>query len=382
MPCQDERMVCESMGNSNFDIVVIGSGVIGHSIAFRLKQDAPQLKIVVLGDPVNSLQASRAAAGMLAPFCECDRADRFFKFCRESLDKFPEFLKELVFVSEVSVHFSFEGSLMPSSSYQETWEERKVFFASEDIPHEIWSIEKVRQKAPYLSKDCGEVMWVGEGQVNNRQMHDSLMRASKNLGIRVLEANVSGFIRKGSAIASAVTDSGNINGERFVLASGSWSSQLARVLEVSIPLKPIKGQMCRVQLDDHFMDYTLHGKMTYIAPWREGNGFVIGSTMEDRGFDPSIENEVIDRLIANAAEILPCLKTAPLIESWTGLRPAAEDLMPIMGKSWRYDNLFYSSGHYRNGILLTPNQADYMSGIIRDTLDDEIPEFSPSRYNL
>ena len=382
MPCQDERTVCESMGNSNFDIVVIGSGVIGHSIAFRLKQDAPQLKIVVLGDPVNSLQASRAAAGMLAPFCECDRADRFFKFCRESLDKFPEFLKELVSVSEVSVHFSFEGSLMPSSSYQETWEERKVFFASEDIPHEIWSIEKVRQKAPYLSKGCGEVMWVGEGQVNNRQMHDSLMRASKNLGIRVLEANVSGFIRKGSAIASAVTDSGNINGERFVLASGSWSSQLARVLEVSIPLKPIKGQMCRVQLDDHFMDYTLHGKMTYIAPWREGNGFVIGSTMEDRGFDPSIENEVIDRLIANAAEILPCLKTAPLIESWTGLRPAAEDLMPIMGKSWRYDNLFYSSGHYRNGILLTPNQADYMSGIIRDTLDDEIPEFSPSRYNL
>ena len=150
------------MDNSNFDIVVIGSGVIGHSIAFRLKQDAPQLKIAVLGDPVNSLQASRAAAGMLAPFCECDRADRFFKFCRESLDKFPEFLKELVSVSEVSVHFSFEGSLMPSSSYQETWEERKVFFASEDIPHEIWSIEKVRQKAPYLSKDCGEVMWVGE----------------------------------------------------------------------------------------------------------------------------------------------------------------------------------------------------------------------------
>ena len=370
------------MDNINFDIVVIGSGVIGHSIAFRIKQDAPQLKIAVLGDPVNSLQASRAAAGMLAPFCECDRADRFFKFCRESLDKFPEFLKELVSVSEVSVHFSIEGSLMPSSSYQETWEERKVFFASEDIPHEIWSIDKVRQKVPYLSEDCGEVMWVGEGQVNNRQMHDSLMRASKNLGIRVLEANVSGFIRKGSAIASAVTDSGNINGERFVLASGSWSSQLARVLEVSIPLKPIKGQMCRVQLDDHFMDYTLHGKMTYIAPWREGNGFVIGSTMEDRGFDPSIENEVIDRLIANAAEILPCLKTAPLIESWTGLRPAAEDLMPIMGKSWRYDNLFYSSGHYRNGILLTPNQADYMSGIIRDTLDDEIPEFSPSRYNL
>jgi len=104
--------------------------------------------------------------------------------------------------------------------------------------------------------------------------------------------------------------------------------------------------------------------------------------MEDRGFDPSIENEVIDQLIDKASKILPALKTAPLIESWTGLRPAAEDLMPIMGKSTKYDNLFYSSGHYRNGILMTPNQADYMSGVIRGTLANEILEFSPNRYNL
>ena len=91
---------------------------------------------------------------------------------------------------------------------------------------------------------------------------------------------------------------------------------------------------------------------------------------------------MIDRLIDNAAEILPALKTAPLIESWTGLRPAADDLMPIMGKSAKYDNLFYSSGHYRNGILMTPNQAEYMSGVIRGILGDEIQEFSPTRYNL
>jgi glycine oxidase len=370
------------MNNGDFDIVIIGSGVIGHSIAFRLKRDVPNLKIAVLGDPVNSLQASRAAAGMLAPFCECDRADEFFRFCWDSLNKFPKFLEELVLVSGLPVHFSNSGSLMPSSNYRENWEERKRFFIRENIPHEIWDLAKVRQKAPYLSADCGEVIWVGEGQVNNRQLHDSLMMASKKLGIHVFELNVSNFLRKNSTIASALTDSGNIVGKNFVLASGSWSSQLARSLDVSIPLQPIKGQMCRVQLDDNFMDYTIHGRLNYIAPWRGGNGFVIGSTMEDQGFDPSIEDEVIDRLIDKAAEILPALKTAPLIESWAGLRPAAEDLMPIMGKSSKYDNLFYSSGHYRNGILMTPNQADYMSGFIRGTLTDEIIEFSPIRYGL
>ena len=91
---------------------------------------------------------------------------------------------------------------------------------------------------------------------------------------------------------------------------------------------------------------------------------------------------MIDSLIERAAEILPCLKDTSLIESWTGLRPAAEDLMPIMGRSGRYENLLYSSGHYRNGILQTPNQAEYMVSIIKDVRKKEIPEFSPSRYNL
>jgi glycine oxidase ThiO len=370
------------MRNMGFDIVVIGAGVIGHSIAYRLKQEDPQLQVAVLGDPVNSIQASRAAAGMLAPFCECKVADPFFEFCRESLNMFPGFLEKLISVSDVPVYFSQAGSLMPYSYFPDTWDERKQFFESESIPHEIWDKKTIKEKAPYLSKECGEIMWVGEGQVNNRQLHDSLMAASRKLGVHILEANVSGFIRKESSVREAVTDAGEIAGDRFVLASGSWSAQLAKVLDVNLPLRPIKGQMCRLQLQDHFLDYTIHGMMTYIAPWKEGNGIVVGSTMEDRGFDPSIENKVIDELIARAAKILPCMKDASLIESWTGLRPAAEDLMPIMGRSGRYENLFYSSGHYRNGILQTPHQADYMTSIIRGARDKEILEFSPSRYNL
>ena len=122
--------------------------------------------------------------------------------------------------------------------------------------------------------------------------------------------------------------------------------------------------------------------MTYIAPWKSGKGFVVGTTMEDQGFDPTIEENVIRDLIHRAAEVMPCLKDAPLIESWAGLRPAAEDLMPIMGKSSRYKNLFYSTGHYRNGILQTPHQADYLAQTVLGTLKDEISEFSPQRYNL
>ncbi len=365
-----------------FDIVVIGAGVIGHSIAFRLKRINPELRLAILGDPVNSLMASRAAAGMLAPFAECGKADRFFQFCRESLEKYPRFIEELVSVSGVSLHLSMTGSLMPSASYGEDWEERVRFFREENVPHELWSPERRREKVPALADSCGEVMWAGEGQVNNREMHDALAAASRKLGIEVLEKNATGFIHDASSVEAAVTDAGEVRGQKFVLASGSWSLQLASILGVSLPLKPIKGQMCRLQVDDDLLDYTVHGMLTYIVPWRGGNGIVLGSTMEDRGFDPLIEEEAIRNLIDRAAAVMPCLEDAPLIESWTGFRPAAEDLMPIMGKSSRYANLYYSTGHHRNGILQTPHQADYIAETILETLGEEIPEFSPSRYNL
>jgi len=370
------------MKQSLFDVVVVGAGVIGHSIAFRLKQCRPDLSLAILGDPMNSLMASRAAAGMLAPFGECDEADKFFEFCRESLLKYPDFIENLISVSDAPVYLSMKGSLMPALSFVDSWEKKIRFFREENIPHEIWSLDKRRQLAPALAESCGEVMWVGEGQVNNREMHDALVTASEKLGVKILEKNVTGFIHDSSALEAAVAGTLEVRGRKFVLASGSWSSQLGDALDVSLPLKPIKGQMCRVQVEDDQLDYTVHGLMTYIAPWRGGKGFVLGTTMEDRGFDPVIEEGVIQELIDRAAQVVPCLKDAPLIESWTGLRPAAEDLMPVMGKSTRYQNLFYSTGHYRNGILQTPKQAEYIVDTILETLTDEISEFSPKRYNL
>lgn len=368
--------------HSEYDIVIIGAGVIGHSIAFRLKQMVPDLKIALLGDAMNSIMASRAAAGMLAPYGECERADRFFRFCRESLGSYPRFIEELVAVSGISVNLSFAGSIMPYQSFADRWDDRLRFFNEENIPHEIWEGDKLRKEVPFLARDCQRALWVGEGQVNNRQMHDALVASSTKLGVDIMSRNVTGFVRDTATIKAVVTDSGEVYGNKIILASGSWSTQLGAVLGVSIPLKPVKGQMCRLRVDDSNLNYTIHGIMTYIAPWRGGHGFVIGSTMEDRGFNSDVEEHVIRGLIDRAAAILPCLREAPLIETWAGMRPATEDLMPVMGKSTRYDNLYYSTGHHRNGILQTPGQSSYMAEIVLESSNEEIPEFSPARYRI
>ena len=371
------------MRKNNLDIAIIGAGVIGLSIAFRLKQLKPALKIAVLGDPMNSLMASKAAAGMLAPYSECDRGDRFFRFCRESLAKYPKFIEDVATASGKHIHLSIAGSVLPASSLGEgKWEERLAFFRAQKAPHEVWKTSTVKIKLPHFAPDCGAVIWVAEGQVNNRQLHSALVAAVQKLGVETLDHNVTGFIRSADAISAAVTDAGETRAANFVLACGSWSQQLGKVLDVAIPLKPIKGQMCRMKMDEDILDYTVHGHLTYIAPWKDGNGYVLGSTMEDRGFNSLVEDDVIQNLIDKAGKIIPRLQEASLIEAWTGLRPAAEDLMPIMGPSGKYNNLYYSTGHYRNGILQTPNQADYLAEILLGTIKETIPEFSPARYGL
>lgn len=366
----------------DYDIVIIGAGMIGLSIAFRLKRFDPNLKIAVLGDTREPFMASRAAAGMLSPFCECEQDDRFFHFCWESLQKYPDFIEEVKTISRLEVHFSMAGSVMPYCSVGDQWENRLRFFKEAKVTHEVWPANQAHKKLPHMSIDCGDVIWVEEGLVNCRQLHDALITAGSLLGIEMINQEVTGFLRDTASVTEALTDVGLIRGKKFVLAGGGWCKYLGLDMGVAIPIKPIKGQMCRLQVDENRLGYTVHGFLTYIVPWGNRYGFVVGSTMEDCGFDSQIKESTIQSLIDNAAAILPCLREAPLIEKWTGFRPSTEDEMPIMGASVRYQNLYYSTGHHRNGILQTPNQAEYMSEIIRGTLTREIPEFSPTRYGL
>ncbi len=366
----------------NYDIVIIGAGMIGLSIAFRLKRTDPDLKIAVVGDSRDPLMASRAAAGMLSPFCECEQDDRFFFFCRESLHKYPKFIQEVESVSGRDIHFSMAGAIMPHCSVGDQWEDRLRFFKEAEVTHEVWSANQMHRKLPYVSSDCGDVVWVKEGVVNNRQLHDALITAASLLGVEIIDHEVTGFLRTNGSLNDALTDIGLIRGGKFVLAGGGWCKHLGLDMGISIPIKPIKGQMCRLQVEENRLGYTVHGFLTYIVPWGNGYGFVVGSTMEDCGFDSEVYDSTIQKLIDNASAILPCLHDAPLVEKWTGFRPTTDDEMPIMGASVRYENLYYSTGHHRNGILQTPNQADYMTEIIRGRLKNEISEFSPTRYAL
>ncbi len=389
------------MDSKAVDTLIVGSGVIGQALAFRLKALRPNASVAVVGDPMQSLAASRAAAGMLAPYCESETDDRFFRFAVASLKRYPDFLRELSGVAGRTIGYNAAGSLMPECQMQERFEPQLTFLKNAGVPYELWSQSEARTRLPVLAADIGRVAWVPEALVNNRQLHDALQEANRRRGVtQHAGVCVSGFHRSGRHLTAAATDHGDLPAKQMVLATGSWSQALAEVLGLHLPIKPIKGQMCRVQAPavgreagaggmggtggtgGEVLPYNMHGKLSYIAPWPDHGGWVVGSTQEDRGFEPAIENSVIEGLVERAASMVPLLKTLPIVERWTGLRPAAEDRMPVIGASGRYDNLYFSTGHFRNGILLTPMSAEYLAGVMLGDAVSLIPEFAPARYDL
>ena len=132
-------------------------------------------------------------------------------------------------------------------------------------------------------------------------------------------------------------------------------------------VRPIKGQMLALDQSaaDVGVEHTVYSHLAYIVPRSDGR-VVVGTTVEDRGFDKSVDDDAVDRLRAGASHMAPSLATAPLVESWAGLRPRGPGETPTIGPRG-HDGYFVAVGHYRNGILLTPLTAELIAGSVLGT---------------
>ena len=153
--------------------------------------------------------------------------------------------------------------------------------------------------------------------------------------------------------------------DRVVLAAGSWSSQITVEGADPVPVKPIRGQLIQLQAEPGAIHRVMWGPNGYLVPWPDGS-ILVGSTVEDVGFDERHTEEGVARLRAAAAEIAPSLADAPMTSVRTGLRPRGPDDLPILGRSQVVPGLVYATAHYRNGVLLTPLTVQLVNALVFD----------------
>lgn len=362
------------------EILIIGGGVIGLSIARELRKKGVE-NIAVLERGELGHEASWAAGGMLSPDIESDPNGHFYRLCRRSLSMYPQFEDELFDETGIDIELDRAGTLTLSLSDSEDLESiyRKQRKAGVNV-HSLIAPEVIELESNVSQRAAGGLFYVDNWQVENRKLLNALKAFCDRNNITVMENSVAQqmLIENGNAVG-VETGSGRILAEHVVLATGAWTS-LIKIGDTSMPfeIKPILGQMICYKPKERLISCVIHGPSGYLVPRQDGR-ILAGSTSEDRGFEKGVTDEVVTQLHEMAVEIVPALADEQIVDSWSGLRPCSSDQLPLIGNIPGVSKLTIATGHYRNGILLAPVTAQ----IVADHLTEgsQFPEpFSPSRF--
>ncbi|HLN99350.1 MAG TPA: glycine oxidase ThiO [Pyrinomonadaceae bacterium] len=369
------------------DVAIIGGGVIGltvaRALALRGVRDVLLLERNNLG-----LESSWAAAGMLAPQAEANRAHEFFHLTCRSRDMYPEFAAALLAETAVDVELETTGTLYLAFNEQEDAELTKRFQwqSAAGLPVEKLSPADVRRLEPSISEDVSAALkFPLDMQVENRRLLRALAIADERLGVR-LETNteVISLHTKHDRITAIETSRGMIETDCLVIAGGAWSSLLGAG-DKTLPdlrIKPVRGQMLCFESDAPITRHVIYSPRGYIVPRRDGR-LLAGSTTEDAGFEKRVTATGVHSILSAALQMAPRIASLPLTDSWAGLRPRAADTLPVLGPCAEIGGVYYATGHYRNGILLAPVTGELLAGAIVDKVfPAELEIFSPNRFGL
>lgn len=354
-----------------FDAAIIGGGVIGCAIAWRLGQTGMRVAIIERGELGG--EASHAAGGMLAPLAEADRADDFFHLCVQSRAMYADFARELREVSGIDIEYRTEGTLYLSLTAADDEELERRWQWQREAGLNVRRLQPgcVRKLEPLINE---KLRWAlkfpDDHQVNNRQLARALAMAAQSAGAVLLTHTEARRLliesRAGQKrVAGVETAQGSLRAGVIVVAAGSWSSLLSPIDErpSRFTVEPVRGQMIAVEMPAPALCHVIYSRRGYLIP-RAGGFLIAGSTTERAGYDKRVTVGGVASIIERATEILPRFGDLAITETWAGLRPHAADDLPVLGADPQIAGLLHATGHYRNGILLCPITAQAISDLI------------------
>jgi glycine oxidase len=367
------------------NILIIGGGIIGLSLARELHKKGVN-KITILERGKAGRESSFAAAGILAPQAEAEKADVFFQFCNESKNLYVNFAEEMFAETDVDIELDRNGTLYLAFSAKDVVEIRRRFEWQKKagLAVEYLSASEARKAEPFVSPDVHEALFFpNDWQVENRKLLTALQKYANLNNVKIVEnAEVKSLLIENGKVIGAETTEGKIFSETVVLATGAWTSLIESGENAlsRLQVKPIRGQILSFRTAKRLFSKIIYSPRGYLVPRVDGR-ILIGATVEDAGFDKNITSRGTKFLLEAASEISPSLVSLEISDNWAGLRPFAADGLPVLGAFPEVENLHIATAHYRNGILLAPLTAKILADKIVENLDSKYFEiFSPRRF--
>lgn len=369
--------------NRSADVVIVGAGVIGLSIARALaRRGVSDVMLIERGQP--GAEASWAAGGILAPQVEADRADDFFRLAAAGRDLYPAFAESLKDETGVDVELDLTGTLCLGFTETDEIELRSRYDwqSVAGLSVEWLTGEEARRREPCISEQVRCALRLpNDSQVDNRRLIQALLKANEQFGVRLVnDCFVNELLIENEKVRGVETSDGFVAAPVVVLAAGAWTSQINSSNVMLPQLEPVRGQMLCFETRPPIARHVIYSSHGYLVPRHDGR-MLAGSTTEWVGFDKRVTDEGVRAIKAMAVEIAPALAQLTPVDSWAGLRPRTTDELPVLGPSEEIAGLFYATGHYRNGILLAPITAQLIAAAIVDGAMSPMPAaFSPDRF--
>jgi glycine oxidase len=362
---------------SSYDVVIVGAGVIGLAAAWRAAERG--LSVCVVERDAPGAGASGVAAGMLAPVTEAEfGAQALLALNLESHARWESFATELRERAGADVGYRRGGALVVAADRDDAEELRRLHAFQESLGLDVeWLPPRAaRRLEPALSpRIAGAIHAPHEGQADPRRLTRALMAALARAGGEL----VTGVTVTALSGDGVETTAGPVGASNVVVAAGCWSGELA---DSAPPVRPVKGQILRLRRradQPPLAARLIRTPRCYVVD-RDGGEVVIGATVEERGFDEGVTADGVFRLLEAAYEVLPDAGELEWVEAAARLRPGTPDNAPAIGRDAR-DGIVWATGHYRNGILLTPVTADAVAAIVAgDDPPAAVAPFSPARF--
>lgn len=339
------------------DILIVGGGVIGLGSALELARQGARVAVLERG--VCGGESSWAGGGILSPLPPWDYSPAVTDLTQLSCRLFPEWVGRVAEISGIDPEYRVSGMrVMPPFDA----EKAAQWCTNHDVR---------------LEQD-GEGLWLPDvAQVRNPRLIKALRLALERMGVRIVErAEVVGIVSTEDRVERLDTTAGPFAAEHYVVAAGAWSKKLLGKQGVQLDIKPVRGQMLLYEAQPGMLRHIILQNGTYLIPRDDGH-ILVGSTLEDVGFDKATTEGARVALHARALGMLPQLAHAEFIQHWAGLRPAAPDNIPIIARHPRLENLFLNGGHFRYGVTMAPASAQ----ILANRLFNREQPFDVSSYD-
>ncbi len=364
------------------EVIIVGGGIIGCAIAYELAKAGVRVTVVEQGALAS--EASGASGGLISPPKQTPYGNAQAQLETRSYKRYPTLVEELRELTERDVEYREGGRLSVALTAAEAASLQALLAWQNQFGFTIEWLDSAatRALAPVVAPNCLGASWCSDARtVRSAQMTLALADAAVHYGATILpDTPVTGFSTAGSRVTGVETPTGPLYADMTVIATGAWTAQLGAMLNLHFPVRPVRGQILALGDLPQPLTQTIAGAGGFLIPRADG-AVLAAATVEDVGFAKSVTPAGIQWLAMLIDQLAPSYSMARVIDSWSGLRPAASDEGPLLGLAPGYSNLWVAAAHMRDGILWAPVTGELLASSLQAGAPDPLlAPYDPGRF--